>query len=82
MKRFVFLSWALFLAACSPLSVENYNKLKVGMSYNEVKQILGAPAKCSDVLGVKHCSWGDENRHVDVNFIGDQVLIFSAENIH
>lgn len=82
MKYIILLSLAFFLAACSPLSVENYNKLKVGMSYDEVKQILGPPAKCSDVLGVKHCSWGDAQRHVDVNFVGDQVLIFSAENIH
>ena len=75
------LGLALLLAACGKLNVENYDKLKSGMSYEEVKRILGPPAKCSDVLGVKQCSWGDETRHVDVSFIGDQVLIFSAENI-
>ncbi len=81
MKKILWLSLALLLTACTPLSVENYNKLKVGMSYDEVKKILGTPAKCSDILGVKHCTWGNEQRHVDVNFVGDQVLIFSAENI-
>ncbi len=81
MKHSLLLSVSLLLAACGQLSVENYDKLKTGMTYEEVKNILGAPTKCNDILGVKHCAWGDEKRHIDVNFIGDQVLIFSAENI-
>lgn len=81
MKRFLLLSLILLLTACNSLNAENYSKLKVGMSYEEVKKILGTPAKCSDVLGVKHCTWGNEQRHIDVNFVGDQVLLFSAENI-
>lgn len=72
---------ALLLGACGKLTVENYDKLKVGMPYTEVKQLLGAPNGCSDVLGVKSCTWGDEKRHITVNFIGDQVVIFNAENI-
>lgn len=71
----------MLLAACGKLSVENYDKLKVGMPYTEVKQLLGAPKSCSDVLGVKSCTWGDEKRSITVNFIADQVVIFSAENI-
>ena len=81
MQRIIPISLALLLVACSKLSVENYDKLKVGMPYAEVTQILGAPAQCSDVLGAKHCRWGDDQRYVEVNFIGDQALIFSAENI-
>jgi hypothetical protein len=71
----------MLLAACSKLTVENYDKLKIGMPYTDVKQLLGTPAACSDVLGVKSCTWGDEKRHITVNFIGDQVVIFNAENI-
>lgn len=81
MKTILSLTLIWLLVACSNLSVENYDKLKVGMSYEEVKQLLGQPAQCNDLLGVKHCRWGDEQRHVDVNFIGGQVLVFSAENI-
>ncbi len=81
MKHLILISLTLLLMACSPLTVEKYDRLKTGMSYEEVKKILGAPTKCSDILGVKHCTWGDEKRHIDVNFLGDQVLIFSAENI-
>lgn len=72
---------ALLAAACSKLTVENYDKLKVGMSYDEVKNILGAPERCSEMLGVKSCTWGDDKRHINVNFVGDQVVIFTAENI-
>ena len=81
MKQIILLIGVLLLAACSQLSVENYDKIKTGMTYEEVKKILGAPTKCSDIIGVKHCTWGDDKRHIDVNFLGDQVLIFSAENI-
>lgn len=80
-KISVLVALALLLAACSKLTVENYDKLKVGMPYTEVKQLLGTPASCSDVLGVKSCTWGDDQRHITVNFIGDQVVIFNAENI-
>lgn len=81
MKTLLSFCLILLLVACSNLSVENYDKLKVGMTYEEVKQLLGPPAQCNDLLGVKHCRWGDDQRHIDVNFIGGQVLVFSAENI-
>lgn len=71
----------LMLAACSKLTVENYDKLKVGMRYDEVKQILGAPDKCSDVLTVKSCTWGTEQRFVQVNFVADQVVLFNSSNL-
>lgn len=80
-KTGMMIGLAVWLAACSKLTVENYDKLKVGMPYTEVKQLLGTPERCSDVLGVKSCTWGDDQRHITVNFIGDQVVIFNAENI-
>lgn len=72
---------ALLLAACSRLTVENYDKLRVGMRYDEVKQILGAPEKCSDVLTVKSCTWGDDKRFIQVNFVADQVVLFNSSNL-
>lgn len=69
------------LVACNKLTVENYDKLKSGMPYEEVKRILGTPAKCSEVLGIKHCVWGDDKRHIDVSFVGDQAVVFNGENI-
>lgn len=74
---------ALFLAmaACSRLTPENYDKLKVGMAYEEVKGILGAPARCTDLPGMKSCVWGDDKRSVTVNFLGEKAVLFSSENL-
>lgn len=72
---------ASLLTACSNLTVENYDKLKVGMSYEEVSSILGSPSKCDDVIGIKSCQWGDENRNITVNFVGGKVVLTGAQNI-
>lgn len=72
---------AMTLSACSKITVENYSKIQVGMKYDEVKLLLGTPTKCSDVLTVKSCVWGDDKRYVQVSFVADQVLLFNSENI-
>ena len=72
---------ALTLAACSKITQTNYDKLHAGMTYAQVKDVLGDPKSCSDVLGIKDCTWGDTKRHIDVNFVGDQALAFSAQGL-
>ena len=75
------MSLLLALLACSKLTLENYNKLEVGMSYDEVVGLIGAPEKCDDVMGLRSCTWGDEKLSVNVNFAGDKVLLFSSHNL-
>jgi hypothetical protein len=72
----------LSLLACSKLTQENYNKIQMGMTYDEVVALLGAPAKCDDVMGVRSCTWGDETRSVNVNFMGGKVLLYASSNLH
>lgn len=73
---------AFALSACDRLTAENYNKIKTGMSYEEAKGILGAPAECQDVQGMaKHCTWGDEQKNVKMVFIGDKATVFTATNL-
>ena len=73
---------AALLLGCSPkISLEHYNQLKVGQSYDEVKLILGDPARCDEVLGVRNCTWGDDQHGIKVSFLGGQVLLLSAENL-
>jgi hypothetical protein len=79
--RILTVLFVLLLASCSKLTIENYDRLQAGMSYEEVKGILGAPGQCSEVLGVKACTWGNEKRNIKVNFVGNQVLLFSAEGV-
>jgi outer membrane protein assembly factor BamE (lipoprotein component of BamABCDE complex) len=72
---------AVLLAGCSKLTPENYAKLKPGLTYAEVKSILGEPARCDDLVGFKSCRWGDDSRSITVRFAGDQVVLYSAENV-
>ena len=72
----------LSLLACSQLTQENYNKIQMGMTYDEVVAVLGSPTKCDDVMGVRNCTWGDETRSVNVNFIGGKVLLYASSNLH
>ncbi|MBK1681295.1 hypothetical protein CKO20_13035 [Rhodocyclus tenuis] len=73
---------ALLLAACADrLSLDNYNKLQVGQSYDEVKQIIGDPARCDEAIGVRNCVWGDEQHGISASFVGGKVLLLSANKL-
>ena len=70
------------LPGCSDkLSLDNYNRLKVGQSYDEVKTILGDPARCDEVIAVRSCVWGSEQRGIKVAFMAGQVALLSAHNL-
>lgn len=80
--RLLFISVLLtLLAGCSKLTQENYRKLKVGQSYDEVVAIIGKPDSCSDALFIKTCTWGGESKNIGVNFMADKVLITTSKNI-
>lgn len=72
---------SLVLAACSKVTVENYNKLEPGMPYAKVQELLGKPTRCNDILTVKNCVWGDDKSNINVSFVADQVVLFTSENI-
>jgi hypothetical protein len=69
------------LFGCSKLTVDNYAKLKVGIEYSEVVRILGKPDSCSEALFVKNCVWGNEQKNITVNFLGDKVMLSTSRNI-
>ena len=81
-KRFIFIvALATLVTGCSKLTQENYDKLKMGMEFNEVVSILGKPDNCSDTLLAKSCMWGNEQRNITVSFIGDKVIIYTSKSI-
>ena len=80
-KTFLGMSLLLVLLGCSKLTLENYNKITVGMSFDEVAGLIGKPKTCSDVIGIQNCTWGDEKRSVSVSFAGGKVLLFAAHNL-
>ena len=42
----------VLLAACSPITQENFAKLKPGMERVEVEKLLGKPSECAGALGM------------------------------
>ncbi|TCJ11593.1 hypothetical protein EZJ19_15060 [Parasulfuritortus cantonensis] len=72
----------LALAGCNKLTVENYDKIAVGMPYDDVVGLIGKPKQCDDLMGLRSCTWGDDKRSVQVNFAGDKVLLFASKGLH
>ena len=78
----VFLLIALLLVvACGKLTPENYSKLKMSMPYDDVVAIFGAPDRCDAAMKIKDCNWGDEKRSINVKFLNEKVILFSAQGL-
>lgn len=75
------LASALSLGCAEKVSLENYNRLQVGQSFDEVKLIIGDPARCDEVFGIRSCVWGDEQRGIKVAFMAGQVALLAAHNL-
>jgi hypothetical protein len=75
------LALCFLFVSCGNLSQENYEKIKVGMSYPEVEKILGSGPQCDSAMGAKTCTWGTEEKHVKVQFIADKVVLHSAKGL-
>ncbi|HHQ4689386.1 MULTISPECIES: lipoprotein [Aeromonas] len=73
---------ALLLTGCSKLNRENYDQLKMGMSYAEASAILGKAERCDDALGTTSCLWGGEGKNIKIRFIADKATFFSSEGIN
>ncbi len=71
----LFTAFCLTVVACTKVSKENYDKLKVGMDYDEVVSVVGSPDSCSEALGAKNCRWGTQERYIKVTFIADKVTM-------
>lgn len=69
------------LAACSPVTQENFAQLKAGMSRVEVEELLGKPGECAGALGMSSCTWGQKNRFISIQFAGDKVMMFSGQGL-
>lgn len=80
-RKMLLIVLVLLVSACSKLTMENYAKLKAGLAYDEVKALLGDPVQCSEVLGIRACQWGDDNKNINVNFVGGKAVLFSAANL-
>ncbi|WP_416304853.1 DUF3862 domain-containing protein [Neptunicella sp. SCSIO 80796] len=81
LKKILLLS-LLMLAGCSKLTIQNYDKLEVGMDYKAVIQVLGNPDNCEEKFGTNGCLWGDKNsKHIKVSFIANKAVFFEQQNL-
>lgn len=79
--RITVITILLLLVACSKVTRENYQKLELGMSWQEVVQLLGEPDRCEALLNAKSCVWQEGDKSITVRFIGDEVILFSSEGL-
>lgn len=78
---FTVLSLLALLTACSKVTNENYRQLRIGMTYPEVVRLLGEPAKCDSLLTARSCTWGSGAKAIDIQFVADQVVLFSSRGL-
>lgn len=72
----------LALTGCSKVNKENYDKIKIGMSFEEVVGVLGKPDTCEEpVLKTKSCIWGSSDKQIKIKFAGDIVAWRSSKGI-
>ncbi len=80
-KRSLFALSVFGMAACSPLTQDNYNNLEAGMSKAEVVTLIGAPEQCENTLGFEPCRWGDNGKNIEVRFAADNLVAKTAEGL-
>jgi len=82
MIRIIMIFAMLFaLTACSKLTRENYDKIKVGMELAEVENIIGTADACDEALGTKSCTWGNKEKNIKIKFVADKVVLPSANGL-
>lgn len=86
MIKFVMLAICVFsilaFAGCSKVNRENYDKIKIGMSYEEVIGVIGKPDTCEEhILKTKSCMWGSSDKQIEIKFVGDFVSWRSSKGI-
>lgn len=76
---------ASLLAACAPqpgtVTIENYEKLKFGMAYDAVIDILGKPHDVQPFMGVQQCTWVGGERHIHAKFIFGRAVYYSSKGL-
>lgn len=81
MKKLLIIAATLSLAACSKVTVENYEKIKVGMDKAEVEAVLGSADNCVEKTLHTNCVWGDESKNIEITLVSDKVTLYSKHGL-
>ncbi len=68
-------------SGCNSVNQENYAKIKIGMSYDKVVDILGKPESCDSLMSAKTCKWGKDPKTISIQFVGEKVVLRSASGL-
>ena len=71
----------VFFSGCSKLTQDNYEKIKLGMAYEEVADILGQAQECDSSIGMTRCRWESTGKYIKIQFVADKVVLFSAKGL-
>lgn len=72
----------MVLSGCSKLTQKNYDSLEMGMTQEQVEEIIGSADNCSETLGTRSCLWGsEEGTYVKVSFVAKRAVTFSHEGL-
>lgn len=71
----------LSISACSKITIDNYARLKVGMDFTQVVDILGTPAKCAEVKKNRFCRWGSETQNIKIAFVANRATLTSKNGL-
>lgn len=66
---------------CSNLNQENYERLKVGMDYDEVLKILVKPDNCESILNMRNCTWDESSKKITIKTVANKVVFLSSHGI-
>lgn len=72
-------AFLLPIIGCSKVNIENYQKLQIGMTYNEVKNLLGKPFKKGENLNYTAYTWRDKDKKIKVEFTDQRVIRYSKK---
>jgi hypothetical protein len=81
MKKLIIIAGLLTLAGCSKVTLENYNKVEVGMDKAALEQILGSADNCEEKTLHTNCTWGDDNKHIKVTLVTEKVTLYTKKGL-
>jgi len=81
MKKLLIIEAALSIADCSKVSIENYEKIEIGMNKTEDEAILGAADNCVEKTLHTNCTWGNESKNIEITLVSDKVSLYSKNGL-
>ncbi|KID56927.1 hypothetical protein N473_20380 [Pseudoalteromonas luteoviolacea CPMOR-1] len=81
MKKLLAIAALISLTACSKVSIENYEKISVGMEKAELEQVLGSADSCEEKTLHTNCVWGNESKNITVTLVSGRVTLFSKKGL-